>query len=48
MPQALVPVISAIGSAVGGVVGASLIIYAGAYATVPAIIGTYTASKARR
>lgn len=47
MPQALVPIISAIGASVGGVVGASLIMYAGAYALGAPIIG-HAISKGRK
>lgn len=47
MPQALVPAISAIGTAIGGVAGASLIMYAGVYALGAPIIG-YAISKGKR
>jgi hypothetical protein len=42
MPQALVPIISALGTATGGVVGATLIMGAEAIALGPAIIGSAT------
>jgi len=45
MPQALVPIISAIGAAIGGTVGAGLIMYAGAIATGVFIAGTLALSQ---
>lgn len=42
MPQALVPIIAEIGVAIGGVAGASLIMYAGVYALGAPIIGSTT------
>jgi len=45
MPQFLVPVISAIGAAVGGVVGAGMIMYAGVIATGVLLVGTLALSQ---
>jgi hypothetical protein len=45
MPQFLVPIISAIGTAVGGVVGAGMIMYAGAIAYGLVLVGTLALSQ---
>lgn len=48
MPQVLVPIIAAIGTAVGGVVGAGLIMYAGAIATGVLLLGSLALSQAQK
>jgi len=45
MPQFLVPIISALGTAVGGVVGAGMIMYAGAIAYGLVLVGTLALSQ---
>ena len=45
MPQFLVPIISAIGAAAGGVIGATMIMYAGVIATGLVLVGTLALSQ---
>lgn len=45
MPQFLVPIISAIGAAAGGVLGATMIMYAGVIATGLVLVGTLALSQ---